>query len=125
MKIYGKQVYVGTKKICTEYTSKLIGGTEDLHIGTNDYKGTPIEENLIFIQDKHGYFVDINSIDGNGFLALNIYGAVQRYTQSPHRAGDVYVDNLKKYLPIYDHETLYDVKELVERLKNNKGITID
>jgi len=125
MKIYGKQVFIGTKKICVECISKLVAGTEDMHVGSKEYKGAIKENNVIFIQDKYGYFVDINDIKGSGFLELKIYGAVARYTQSPHRIGDVYVDNLKNYLPKHEHETLYDVKELVERLKNNKGITIE
>lgn len=125
MKIYGKQVFIGTKKLCTEYTSKIIGGSSDCHIGSYEYKGTPLESNVIFIQDKYGYYVDINDIDGGGFLALHCYGAALRYKNHPNDAADIYVDELKPYLPTYDQEKLFEVKNLIYSLKNNKGITIE
>ena len=125
MKVYGKQVFVGSKKLCIEYTSKIIGGFSDCYVGSSEFKGEEIENNVIFIQDKHGYFVDINDISGSGFISLNVYGAVPRFTKSPNKAGDMFVDDLKNYLPLNDHETLYEVKDLIHTLKNNKGITIE
>ena len=125
MKIYGKQVFVGTKKLCVEYTSKVVGSFDDCYVGSNEYKGEDIEKNVIFFRDKNGYFIDINDIDGSGFLALNFYGAVPRYRKTPNKTTDIYVDDLKTYLPECDQETLYEVKDLIYTLKNSKGITIE
>ena len=124
MKIYGKQVFIGTKKICVEYTSKYIVGLSDSFVGGYEYKGSAIEEDVIFIKDKNGYFIDIKDIDGSGFLALNLYGAAIRYKSKPNQAGDHYIDDLKPYMPTLDHDQLFDLKELLKTLKEEREILV-
>lgn len=117
MKIYGKQVFIGSKKLCTEYTSKIIGGFSDCYIGNFEFKGKDIEKDIIFIKDKNGYLIDIKDIEGTGFLALNCYGAVTRYKTEPHRAGDYYIGDLKPYMSELDQEIIFDLKTLLQALK--------
>ena len=117
MKIFGKQVVIGTKKLCIEYTSKIMGAFEDCHVGYHDYKGDVLEKDIIFLKDKKGYLVDIRDIDGSGFLELTFYGACPRYKTQPKHAGDEYIDNIKPYLPSYDQDTIYDLKQIISRIK--------
>ena len=117
MKIFGRQVVVGTKKLCVEYTSKIVGEFEDCHVGYHDYKGEEIEKDIVFIKDKKGYLVDVRDIDGSGFLELTFHGACPRFRTQPRHAGDEYIDNIKPYLPTYDQDTIYDLKHVINRIK--------
>ncbi len=125
MKIYGKQVLIGSKKICMEYTTKIIGGFDDCQIGHYDYKDTTLEKDIIFIKDKQGYLIDIRDIDGSGFLALNIFGSVSRYKTEPHHAGDLFVSNLKPYMSEIDQETVFDLKTLLQSLKKENSSKVE
>lgn len=123
MKIYGKQVFVGTKKLCTEYTSKIIGGFSDCYVGSKEYKGEPLETNVIFIQDKNGYYVDLEDAKSFPTLSLICFGAAHRWKNSPNRAGDEYIDNIKPYFDSkVNQEKLFDVKTLLKILTIEKEI---
>ena len=123
MKIYGKQVLIGSKKLCIEYTSKIFGGFSDSYLNSIEFKGSTLEDNIIFIQDKHGYLIDIRDITGNGFLALNLYGGAVRYRTKPYEAGDHYVADLRPYMSDLDQETLFDLKTLIQELKDENSIS--
>ena len=116
MKILGKNVVVATKKICMEYTSKISGGFSDCLIGSCDYKGSDLEKNVIFVQDKKGYYVELEDLKSFPNLSLICYGAARRWKTLPNRAGDEYIDDIKPYFAKYDQETLYDIKTLISRL---------
>ena len=124
MKIYGKQVFVGSKKICVDYSHKII---EDISepIETVEYFGKDVEKDLIFIKDKSGYFIDINDIYGSGFLAMHCYGAVKRYKNFPKYAGDEYVANLKPYFSENLWQEKFDLKDLIESFKHSSAISND
>lgn len=98
MKILGKDVYLGKKCICSEFTYE-IEDFETLSTHEKSHKGIVIEDNVLFIQDKTGNFVDINDIGFIGSLALKVYGAAQRWSKSPTRAGSKYVE-IKPFLQI-------------------------
>ena len=118
MKIYGKQVFIGSKKLCTEYTSKIIGRFSDCSVGNYEFKGEDIEKDIIFIQDKKGYLINIKDIEGTGFLALNCYGAATRYKSEPNYAGEYYIGDLKPYMSEAEQEILFDLKTLITTLKS-------
>ena len=123
MKIFGKQVVIGTKKICVEYTSKIVGGFEDCHVGYHDYKGENLEKDIIFVKDKKGYLVDIRDIEGNGLFELNFYGACPRYRTQPKHAGDEYIDQIRPYFESnVNQEKLFDVKTLLKIITIEKEI---
>lgn len=113
MKILGKNVYIGNLLICTEYTSRIIGGFEDCHVGEKSHVGEILEKNVLFIQDKNGLFVKVQDTEGLGSIALKVFGAAPRYKTSPHDAGDQYIE-IKHYFEQIDYKTKYDLKELLE-----------
>ena len=115
MKILGKNVVVATKKMCMEYTSKIHGGFEDCLVGSNDYKSEDLEKDVIFVKDKKGYYVELEDLKSFPTLSLICFGSARRWKTSPNRAGDEYIDNIKPYFAIYDQETLYDIKTIIEK----------
>lgn len=124
MKIYGKQVLIGTKKLCVEYTSKIVGEFEDCHVGYHDYKGEDVETDIVFFMDKKGYLVDVRDIDGSGFLELTFYGACPRFRTQPRHAGDEYIDDIKPYFfSKSNQETSFDLNTLIKIIKNEKSYT--
>ena len=125
MKILGKNVVIGTKKLCTEYTSKIHGGFVDCLIGSNEYNGEDLEKNVIFIRDKKGYYVEIKDLNPFPTLSLICYGAAQRWKTSPNRAGDEYIDNIKPYFTKSNQETLYDLKTLIKIIENDKSYNLN
>ena len=126
MKIYGNQVLIGTKKICVEYISKIMGKSENCHVGYHEYKGDDLEKDIVFIKDKKGYLIDIRDIDGRGFLELNFYGACPRYRTQPKHAGDEYIDEIKPYFDSnVNQEKSFDAKTILKILTIEKKIKMD
>ena len=124
MKIYGKQVFVGSKKICVDYSYKIIGDISE-PIETVEFFGKEIEKDIIFLQDKSGYFIDINDIYGSGFLAMHCYGAVKRFKKFPKHTGDEYIADLKPYFTENLWQEKFDLKDLIESIKASSAISND
>ncbi len=117
MKILGKDVVVGTKKICMEYISRIQGGFSDSFVGYTDYKGDDLEKDVLFIRDKKGYFVELKELGSHPTFSLICFGAATRWKTSPRHAGDYYIDDIKPYFEKYDQNTLFDLKQLVHTAK--------
>lgn len=111
MKILGKNVYIGKKCICTEFTRE-VDDLETLHTHEKSHNGIIIEENVLFIEDKHGLFVDINDISSLGGFALKVYGAAPRWPKNPTKAGSKYID-IKPYFSENNKEQQFDLKYLI------------
>ncbi len=109
MKVLEKNVFLGTKKICVEYTSKLNG--------PSNFKGELLEQNIIFIKDKHGYYIDVRDTEGLTFLALTMYGAAKRWKTSPNTIGDEYIDDIKPYFNNLNESKEVDIKTLINIAK--------
>lgn len=122
MRILGKNVYIGNKCLCIEYTSRITGNYGDTKVGKKSHKSNIIEKNVLFIKDKEGYFVDIRDTEGLGAIAIKMFGAAPRWKTSPHDAGDEYVE-VKPYFPLCDQDIKFDLKELLEMSKSPKIIT--
>ncbi len=126
MKILGKNVVVGTKKICVEYTSKIHGGFGDCFFESDEFKGENLEKNVIFIREKNGYLIEIGELDSFPTLSLICFGAARRWKTSPRNAGDFYVDEIKPYFDSkVNQEKLFDVKTIVKILTIEKKIEIE
>lgn len=118
MKILGRDVVFGTKKICKEYTTKANGTFDDCIVSCKEYKGDNIERNVIFIRDKKGYYIELKDLETFPTLSLICYGAAPRWKTSPNSAGDCYVADIKPYFSAYDQEKLYEIKTLIKSLQN-------
>lgn len=126
MKILGKNVIVGTKKLCTEYISKLNTDFNDCYVGSNEYKGNDLEKNVVFIRDKKGYLIEVNDFGSFPTLSLICYGAATRWKTYPKNAGDYYVDDIKPYFDSkINQETLFDFKTLLKILTTEKKIEME
>ena len=119
MKILGENVVIGTKKICVEYTTKIQGSLTDSFVGSCEYKGNNLEENVVFIRDKNGYLVEVSELGTFPTLSLICFGAATRWKTFPRNAGDFYVDDVKPYFSKSNQETLYDLNILIKILKNS------
>ena len=117
MKVLGKDVVVGTKKICMEYISRIQGGFGDSFVGGTDYKGGDLEKNVVFIRDKKGYLVELNELGSHPSFSLIFYGAATRWRTSPRNAGDYYIDDIRPYFDENNQDTLFDLKYLVNSAK--------
>lgn len=120
MKILGKNVYIGNICICTEYTSQLIGDFRDIHVGEKSHKGQILEENILFIKDANGLYVDARDTEGIGSLAIKMYGGARRYKRTPHEAGDQYI-TVKHYFNEAQSSVEYPLKELLLIAKSLKS----
>lgn len=109
MKVLKKNIFIGTKKICVEYTSKLNG--------PSNFKSELLERNIIFVKDKQGYYVDIRDTEGMTFLALTMYGAAKRLKTIPKKVGDEYIDDIKPYYSERDQDKEADMKTLINTAK--------
>lgn len=123
MKILGKNVYIGNKCLCTEYTSKIYHSHEDTYIGEKSHERDIIAKNILFVKDKDGYYVDIHDTEGIGSIAIKVFGAAPRWRTSPHDAGDEFVE-VKPYFDETYFEMKFDLKELIE-MSNNPKITTE
>ncbi|MBR4998501.1 MAG: hypothetical protein IKY10_01355 [Clostridia bacterium] len=111
MKILGKNIYIGKKYLCSEFTYEI----DDINtLSTHEkcHKGIVIGDNALFVKDKSGYFVDIEDIGFIGSLALKVYGAAPRWSKHPDRAGCKYVE-VQHYFNGCDLETPFDLKDLI------------
>ena len=117
MKVFGKNVVVGTKKICTEFTSKINGCLDDCQVSSVEYKGEDLENNILFIRDKLGYLVELRELGSFPTLSLICYGGTTRWKTSPKTAGDFYISDITPYFSSYDQDTLFDLKQLVSAAK--------
>ena len=126
MKISGKNVVIATKKLCIKYTSKIHGGFGDCVFGSNDYKCSVLEKDIIFVKDKNGYYVELEDLKSLPNLTLICYGAAPRWKTSPRMAGDKYIDDIKPYFDSkVNQEKLFDVKTLFKILTIEKKIDME
>lgn len=122
MKILGKNVYIGNICICTEFTSQIMGDLKDIQIGEKSHKCKVLDENVLFVKDANGLYVDVRETEKIGGFAIRVFGAATRYKQTPLKAGDYYID-AKHYFNDTQSNELYDLKELLhiaQNLKTNK-----
>ena len=111
MKILGKNVYIGKKCICTEFTRE-VDDLETLHTHEKSHKGVVFEENILFIKDKTNNFVDVNEIASIGTIALKVYGAATRWSPSPQKAGSKYIE-AKPYFCENEQDSIFELKYLI------------
>ena len=124
MKILGKNVFIGNLCLCTKYTTEIIEEFEDgTYMTRTKFSGKPIKENLVLIQDKHGYFLDIHETESLGTLAVSMYGAATRWTNRPLKCEDIYIDNLENYFSLEDQENEFTIKELLQIVKNDNNFS--
>ncbi len=118
MKVLGKNVVIGTKKICVKFTSAIQGGFDDSIVEIEEYVGANIETNVIFIRDKKGYLIELKDLGSFPTLSLICFGAATRWKTTPLNAGDYYIDDIKPYFDENSQETLFDIKSLMLLIKN-------
>ncbi len=121
MKILGRNVVIGTKKICIEYTSKIQDGYEDYLVGKNEYKGKKLEENVLFVRDKKGYLIELKDLETFPTLSLICFGATTRWNTAPRNAGDYYVDEIEPYFTKSNQESLFELNTLIKIIRIEKS----
>jgi len=125
MKINGKNIFIGDLCICTKYSTEIIEEFEDgTYMTRNKFEGKPIKENIVYIKDKHGYFLELQETETLGALAVAMYGAAQRWTSKPLKCEDIYVGNLKHYFSQNELDKEFSLNQLHEIVQKNNDLNI-
>ena len=123
MKILGKDVFIGNKCVCTEFTSKILGDLNDKRVGEKSHEGKIVERDIMFVKDKSGYYVDIRDTEGLGAFALKFFGAAPRWITNPYKAGDEYIE-IKPYFSKSAQEDKFTLEELLEIANISKDVIL-
>lgn len=126
MKILKKNVYWGTKAICTKHSTEMIGGSADCFIGGTTIEGDPIAYDVVLIKVGSNDYREATDLfkASKGLLPLVPKSAVlkiamPKYDTRPRGIGEIYVKDLKRmYYTCTDEKEKIDLKELVLLSKN-------
>lgn len=127
MKVLRKNVYYGSKCVCTKYSSEMYGGSPDCFIGGTEIEGSPISQEDIFVKVGPDDYREINDLYNASKKLLHIAPksvviklAMQKYSTNPRNVGELYVNDLKHMFTIAEDEKI-DIKDLLF-IANNKGL---
>ena len=119
MKVLKKNVYWGTKSICTKHSSEIIGGSADCFIGATEIKGDPIARDVVLIKVGPGDYREATDLyeASKTFLPLPksaiLKIAMPKYNTRPRCVGEYYVEDLKRTYYTCGEKDKIDLKELV------------
>ena len=104
MKVLKKNVYWGTKSICTKYSSEIIGGSADCFIGGTEILDDDLEKNVLFIKVGNDDYREAKDLleASKKLLPLVPKSAVlkiamPKYDRSPRGVGDIFVKDLHRF----------------------------
>ncbi len=119
MKVLKKNVYWGTKSICTKHSSEIIGDSADCFIGATEIEGKPIARDVVLIKvgaNDYRAATDLYNASKT-FLPLPksaiLKIAMPKYDTRPRGVGDLYVENLERTYYTCNEKDKIDLKELV------------
>ena len=124
MKVLRKNVYWGTKSICTKHSCEIIGGSADCFIGRTEIKGDPIARDVVLIKVGPGDYREATDLyeASKNFLPLPksaiLKIAMPKYDTTPRGVGELYVEDLKRTHYTCNEKDKIDLKELVLLAKN-------
>lgn len=101
MKVLKKNVYWGTKSICTKHSSEIIGGSADCFIGGTTIEGDPVARDVVLIKVGPNDYREATDLyeASKTFLPLPksaiLKIAMPRYDTKPRGVGELYVEDLK------------------------------
>lgn len=123
MKILGKNVFIGNLRICTELISKAVLDDNNKYTGDNkvEYKSKIVAENVVYLLDHLGSYVDIRDTEGMERLAMMVYGAAPRFHTAPTKPGEEFVADLKPYFDEKDFEKPFKIHDILEEVKQHSN----
>lgn len=124
MKVLKKNVYWGTKSICTKYSSEIIGGSADCFIGATEIEGDPIARDVVLIKVGPGDYREATDLydASKTFIPMPksavLKVAMPRYDTKPRGVGEYFVEDLKRTYYTCNEKDKIELKELVLLAKN-------
>ena len=130
MKIKKKDIYYGTKCLCTKFISEIHGGVADCFVGSESYEKTELQHNMVFVKMGDNDYrtpEDLYKV-ANGFSCMLPKTAISKismpvFKKEPKNAGDYFVKDLKPYFGTIEAEDKISLKELVSLVKTNSNPT--
>lgn len=130
MKIKKKDVYYGTKCLCTKYITEINGGFGGCFVGSESYKDQELERDVVFVKmGENDYRTpeDLYSV-AHGIFSLMSKETLSKismpiFLKHPRTAGDYFVKDLEPYFGNLEAEGKIDLKNLVSMVKSNSNPT--
>lgn len=112
------KLFYGTLLECTGYSMTPMLVTSDMALGSRNIKTEVLEENVLFVRTKNGFFVPVGNLNPLQ-IAYLYFENVDGITPGP-RANRIFFDTV----PVCKGDIIVDAKSLVPYSKTKEEVSI-